>query len=159
MDDLDTLVRFLHLVGVTTWVGGLVFLGGVAVPVARMNPDPAQKRALITAIARRFGKAAAVAWLLILVTGMALMHHRGVSFSDVGSSEYVDRIFTKFLLLMAMGVVAVLHSFWQGPKVRRAEEAGDPETARKWKILGACFDGFTLIASFACLWLAVSLVA
>ena len=61
-------------------------------------------------------------------------------------------------LLVAMGVVTLLHALWQGPRVRRAEEAGDPVAARRWRLLGAAFDGFLLLAALATLWLAVSLV-
>jgi hypothetical protein len=57
-----------------------------------------------------------------------------------------------------MGLVALLHSLWQGPRVRRAQEAGDGAGARRWRILGAAFDGFLLLAALATLWLAVSLV-
>ena len=42
--------------------------------------------------------------------------------------------------------------------MRRAEEAGDPDSARGWRMLGAGFDGFLLLAALAALWLAVSLV-
>jgi putative copper export protein len=159
MDDLDTLIRFLHILGVTVWIGGLVFVGAVAVPVARADPDPARKRELITRIARRFTLVGGAAWVLILGTGMGILGRRDVSLGDLPDTDWGQRVLTKLVLLLAMGVVVLLHGAWQGPKVRRAEEAGDAATARRWKIVGAMFDAFTLLGSLAALWLATSLVA
>jgi hypothetical protein len=42
--------------------------------------------------------------------------------------------------------------------VRRAEEAGDAATRRRWALVGAGLDAFMLLATLAALWLAVSLV-
>jgi len=159
MDDVDTLIRFLHILGVTVWIGGLVFVGAVAVPVARTEPDPARKRALITKVARRFALVGGAAWVLILGTGMGILGRRDISLGELPDSEWGQRILAKLGLLLAMGVVVLVHSLWQGPKVRRAEEAGDAGAARRWKIAGAIFDGFTLLGSLAALWLATSLVA
>ena len=159
MDDAWTLVRFLHLLGVATWVGGLVFLGAIAVPAARADAGPGGARPLITRIGRRFAAIGGLAWLVILVTGFGLLDHRGLSVSDLPDSEYGQRLLAKIGLLLAMGVVTVAHGAWQGPRVRRAVEAGDEASARRWKGVGAALDAFTLVASLAALWLGVSLVA
>lgn len=154
MDDLWTLVRFGHVLGVTLWLGGMIVMGAVVVPVARAAGD----RTLITRAARRFGVAGAAAWLLILVTGFGLIDHRGLSLGDLPDSEYGQRVLAKLVLLLAMGVVVALHAAWQGPHVSRALEAGDEDGARRWRILGAVFDSALLLGSLAALWLAVSLV-
>jgi putative copper export protein len=127
--------------------------------VARADPDPARKRELITRIARRFTLVGGAAWVLILGTGMGILGRRDVSLGDLPDTDWGQRVLTKLVLLLAMGVVVLLHGAWQGPKVRRAEEAGDAATARRWKIVGAMFDAFTLLGSLAALWLATSLVA
>lgn len=159
MDDLDTLIRFLHVLGVTVWIGGLVFVGAVAMPVARSASDPARRRELITAVARRFAPVAGVAWVLILATGMGILGRRDISLGDLPDTDWGTRVLVKLILLLAMGAVVLLHAIWQGPRVRRAEEVGDPAAARRWKVAGAVFDAFTLLASLAALWLATSLVA
>lgn len=157
-DDLWTLVRFLHVLGAAAWVGGMLAIGAVVVPAARAVGDRAAGRRVLTAAARRFGVLGALAWLLLLVTGLGLIDHRGLTVADLPDSEYGRRILAKLVLLVAMGVVTALHALWQGPRVRRAEEAHDPVAARRWKILGGVFDGFLLVASLAALWLAVSLI-
>ncbi len=50
-------------------------------------------------------------------------------------------------LLAAMGVVTPMHALGQGRHVRRAKEAGDPVAVRRWRLLGAGFDGFLLLAA------------
>jgi uncharacterized membrane protein len=159
MDDFWTLVRFLHVLAATMWVGGMLFLGLVAVPVALKNPDPAERRSLITAVAKRFGYFGAVAWVMLLVTGFGLIDHRGLSLADLPDTGYGRRILAKIVLLILVGVIAVLHGMWQGPRVRRAEAAGDERATRRWKAAGGIMDGMMLIGSLAALWLAVSLIA
>lgn len=157
-DDIWTLVRFLHVLGAACWVGGMIVLGVVAVPAARQAGDRAAGRRVVTTAARRFGVVGALAFAALIATGFGLIHHRGIALEDLGQSDYGRRILAKMALLAAMGVVTLLHAFWQGPRVRRAEEEGDPAGARRWRILGAAFDGFLLLAALAALWLAVSLV-
>ena len=156
--DAWTLVRFIHLLAVATWIGGMVFLGAVAVPAARAAGGPEASRSLITSVARRFAPVAGAAWIIILVSGMGLLHHRGVAFSDLPDSDYGRRVLAKLVIVLAIGVLAVMHGMWQGPRVRRASDAGDEATARRWKAIGGVLDGLMLIGSLVALWLAASLV-
>lgn len=158
MDDLWTLVRFGHLLGVTLWVGGIVIMGAVMVPAARALNDRDTARTVIRAIARRFGVVGGIAWVLILVTGMGLISHRNLEVSELADSDYGRRILAKLVLLLAMGVIAGLHAMWQGPMVQRAEAEGDAQAARRWRIVGGVFDGLLLLGSLAALWLAASLI-
>lgn len=153
------LVRFLHVLGVSVWLGGMLFLGLIAVPAARASGDQGAARRLITAVARRFGVLGGAAWVVILMTGGALMSHRDVSFADLTDTDYGQKILAKLVLLLLVGVAVVVHGMWQGPRVRRAEESGDAAQARKWKMVGGVLDTFMLLATLAALWLATSLIA
>ena len=157
-DDLWTLVRFLHVLGAATWVGGMIAIGAVAVPAARAAGDRDAGRRVMTSAGRRFGVFGALAWSVILVSGFGLIHHRGLELADLPDSDYGHRLIAKICVLAAMGVVTALHALWQGPRARRLEEAGDLAGARRWRLVGAAFDGFLLIAALVTLWLAVSLV-
>jgi len=158
MDGVWTLVRFGHLIGVATWIGGMVFLGAVAVPVARAAGGAEAGRQLIATVARRFAPVAGAAWILILGTGMGLIHHRGLSLGDLPDTDYGQRILTKLVILLSIGVLAVVHGLWQGPRVRRAQDAGDLATARRLRIVGGVIDALMLVGSLAALWLAASLI-
>jgi putative copper export protein len=157
-DDVWTLVRFVHVLGAACWVGGMIVLGAVAVPAARRAGDPAAGRRVVTAAARRFGAVGALAFAALVASGLALIDHRGIALSELPDSDYGRRLLAKIGLLAAMGAVTVLHAFWQGPHVRRAEEAGDLRAAGRWRAAGVAVDVFLLLAALAALWLAVSLV-
>jgi putative copper export protein len=159
MDDVWTLVRWLHLLAVATWLGGMIFLGAVVVPVVRASGGIARSRELVTAVGRRFGVVGGIAWATLLVTGLLLLDHRNVSVADLTDSDYGRRVLTKLVLLLLIGVVVVLHATVQGPRVRRAEAAGDDGGRRRWQIVGGVMDAFMLLASLAALWLGASLVA
>jgi uncharacterized membrane protein len=158
VDDIWTLVRFGHVLGVALWLGGMIVLAAVVLPAARGGGDPAAARAMITRAARRFGIVGGVAWLLILVTGFGLLEHRGLSVADLTASEYGRRILAKLVLLLVLGVIVLAHALWQGPRVRRAEAAQDAGALRRWRIVGGVFDAVLLLGSLAALWLAVSLI-
>lgn len=157
--DIWTLIRFGHLLGVAVWLGGMLFLGLVAVPAARATGDRGTSRTLITNVAKRFGAVGGAAWLLILLTGGGLMSHRDLSFADLTDSDYGKKILAKLVLLLLVGVAVVLHGMWQGPRVRRADEAGDEAELRRWQKIGAVLDAFMLLATLVALWLAASLIA
>jgi putative copper export protein len=152
-------VRFGHVLGVSVWLGGMIFLGAVAIPVVRAGGDRAASRRLVTSVARRFAAVGGAAWLLILGTGFALLHHRHLTLSDLPHSDYGRRVLAKICLLAAIGVAALLHGLWQGPRVRRAEAEGREGERRRWALVGGLLDGFMLLATLAALWLATSLVA
>jgi uncharacterized membrane protein len=160
MDDtLWTLVRFLHLLGVTVWLGGMLFLGLIVVPVVRASGGIERSRALVTDVARRFGYVGGVAWVVILVTGIGLLDRRGLSLADLGDGEYGRKIMEKLVLLLLVGVAVLFHAFVQGPRVRRAEADGDDPARRRWRIVGGVLDAFMLVATLLALWIGASLVA
>lgn len=154
-----TLVRFAHVLGVAMWLGGMLFLGLIAVPAARATGDRGASRALIADVGKRFGKIGGAAWVVILVTGGGLMSHRNLSFGDLTSSDYGRKILAKLILLLLIGVAVLVHGMWQGPRVRTADEVGDDVALRKWKMIGGMLDGFMLLATLVALWLATSLIA
>jgi uncharacterized membrane protein len=64
-------IRWLHLLAMTVFVGGQFVLALAVVPAARRSGDRAQLRE----VARRFGQASIGAIAVLLVTGPALASH------------------------------------------------------------------------------------
>lgn len=157
--DVWTLVRFLHLLAVAAWLGGMLFLGGIVVPSVRAHGGLQASRALVTTVARRYGVMGGVAWITLLITGFMLFDHRGRGIGDLGDGEYGRKVLEKLTLLILMGVAVVVHAFVQAPGIRRAEDAGDDQARRRWRRLGAILDGGVLVATLLALWLGVSLVS
>ncbi len=156
--DIWTLVRFLHVLGVAVWLGGMIFLGVVAVPIARATEGPNGGRALIARVGQRFGMLGGIAWVTILVSGGLLLQHRNVDMDKLTSTDYGHRLLAKIILLLLMGFAVVVHSMWQGPKVRQLEEAEDADGVKRMKMIGGMLDAFVLVATLVALWLATSLI-
>jgi len=157
-DDTWTLVRFLHLLAAATWVGGMIALGAVAGPAARRSGDRVATRRVVASVWRRFGAISAFAAVVLIATGVGLVHHRGMTLESLGGSDYGRRVLTKIGLLAAMGGITLMHLLWQGPPGRRARALGDRAAARRWHRVGVVGDSLLLLAALAALWLAVSLV-
>lgn len=151
-------VRFLHLLGVAVWLGGMIFLGAVAVPAARAAGGPEASRALIRRVARKFGLLGGAAWVVIFVTGFGLMSHRNIKMSQITETAYGQKILTKLILLLVVGVIVLVHSLWQGPAVHRAEEAGDDARAKKLRGIGGMLDGLVLVITLVILGIAATLI-
>lgn len=91
--DLWQGILYLHLLAMTFFVGGQLFVGIAVVPVMRLDPDRARLRAIV----RRFGYGSLAALLVLLATGVALASHY-----DLWSSSTLQ------LKLGLVGVVLVL---------------------------------------------------
>ena len=64
-------VLWLHLLGMAFFVGGQLMLAAVVVPVLRGFPD----REPLRAAARRFGVGTGIAFVVLILTGVALASH------------------------------------------------------------------------------------
>lgn len=157
--DMWTLVRFLHLLAVAAWLGGMLFLGLIVVPSVRAHGGLQASRALITTVGRRYGVMGGIAWVFLLGTGLAMFHHRTGGFSTLGDGEYGRKVMEKLVLVTLMGIAVVFHSVVQAPRIRRAEADGDEAARTRWRKVGATIDAGVLLATLLALWLGVSLVS
>lgn len=110
----DILRISLHILGATIWVGGQIVLAGL-VPVLREAGEGVPQKA-----ARAFARLSWPAFILLVITGFwnyGLKSHDGVSYPW-------QMVFgLKFLVVIAAGVGAYLHSKAQTP-ARRGATAG-----------------------------------
>jgi putative copper export protein len=97
----ETTIRlFLHVLGVSVWIGGQIVLAAL-VPVARtIGPDVPRR------LARRFGQ---VAWpFFALLVGTGIWNVLRVDIGD-RSFAYQVSLGVKLLLVAVSGVTAFLH--------------------------------------------------
>jgi putative copper export protein len=64
-------VRWIHVVSAITWVGGMLFIALVLVPVVRGLGDPALRTRLVQESGRRFRTVAWIALCVLVLTGLA----------------------------------------------------------------------------------------
>ncbi|HEU4437873.1 MAG TPA: DUF4149 domain-containing protein, partial [Methylomirabilota bacterium] len=59
---MSLLVRWLHVLAAITWIGGMLFIALVLVPITRRLEDPALRTRLVHEIGLRFR---AVGWIAL----------------------------------------------------------------------------------------------
>jgi copper resistance protein D len=113
-------VRSLHLLAAITWIGGMLFIALVLVPVVRRLGDPALRTRLVHEAGLRFRTVGWIALGLLLGTGLLNLWYRPFLF-------WVPRFQVKLgLVAVALGLAAV-HDFVLGPW------AGAPGADPAWR--------------------------
>lgn len=127
----------VHVLSAVMWVGGVLFMGMVAVPAAK-KLDDGLRRQLLDDLGRRFRPMGWTALGLLVATGIYLMWHWGATVGTVLDLSFFEHGHTqklgyKLVLVGMMLVVSGLHDFWLGPRATR--EGRSPEEIardRKW---------------------------
>ncbi|MDZ7676123.1 MAG: CopD family protein [Acidimicrobiales bacterium] len=105
-----SLVRFAHVLAAMVWVGGQLLLSGVVLPVLRADLPPETRGPVVRRAAKRFGLIAnAVLLPTLLVTGIALAWHRGVTFGSFTGPGYGRVLGIKLVLVVASVGLAAAH--------------------------------------------------
>lgn len=114
MTDPWTLVRFLHVLGATLWVGGQLVVSFVVLPLARRQLGGADRAAVMTAVGRRFGTLTTSVFLPVqITTGIVLAWRAGVTWQSLLHVEYAyERILAGKLVVFALVMIsATLHGW------------------------------------------------
>jgi uncharacterized membrane protein len=114
------LVRWVHVLAAMTWVGGMLFIALVLVPVTRDLGDPALRTRLIQASGRRFRAIAWIALALLVATGLL-----NLWFSP--ELLWAARFHVKVGLVVLALILSAFHDFVLGP---RASIPGADPSAR-----------------------------
>ena len=118
-------VRFLHLVAALTWIGGMLFVALVLVPVTRRIEDPALRRRLVHTVGVRFRAVGWIAIGLLLATGLANIWLRPELLT-------LTRFWVKIGLVAAAIVLGALHDFVLGPRAGRPDAPPSLRPAASW---------------------------
>ena len=121
------IVFYLHLLGATVWVGGLIVLAGL-VPAAR---QAGAERPVIQAMARRFGVISWTALGLLVLTGTIMALDR-----------WSQSLILKIGLVLAVAMLAAWHSVMAGDQSPRAR---------------GIIQGLILVLSLVIVWVATGL--
>ena len=108
---------WVHLVAAVAWIGGMLFLSLVVVPVLKREPFAAERGILFRAIGRRFRLLVWVSVVVLLTTGPLLLSLRGEWLLGPAAWPLVLRM--KLLLVAVLIGLTAVHDFWLGPRVGR----------------------------------------
>lgn len=106
---------FIHIISVSIWIGGMLFIPLVLVPSIKKQPN----RVLLlykTGIKFRF-----YGWISVLVlfiTGLLNMYFKGLPFTwdFIAHSSYGKLLSIKLFLFVLMLLIASIHDFYYGSK-------------------------------------------
>ena len=113
--------RAVHVLAAMTWIGGMLFVALVFVPVARRLDDPALRARLFHLLGLRFRTVGWIALGLLVATGLANLWMRPYL---LGTTRFQ----VKLALVIAALVLSITHDFWIGPR------AGRPGADPVWRV-------------------------
>lgn len=120
-----SLIRFVHVLAAMGWVGGQLLLSTVVLPVLRQQLEPALRGPLIRQTATRFAFVANTTLLpLLLVTGVALAWHRGVTLGTFDQGGYGRLLGIKLVLVVVSVALAASHGIVASRRPRTARPLG-----------------------------------
>ena len=136
-----SVIVFIHLIFITTWVGSQILTAVAVVPTMRRIEDGNIRVEAVAAFSRRFNHVAWGSMLIILITGGMLVTERFDQLDAIYDSTFDSRwgiIFAiKMTLWAAMIGIVALHSFVLGPRqldlnreALQQEDGGSEPSAR-----------------------------
>lgn len=150
---MDTLYHFsvwLHIIGVSFWIGGMLFLPIVLLPSIKGHPD---RRNLLMQTGLKFRFFGYIVLGLLLVTGISNMFLRGidVSWKFLVMSRYGKLVITKLVLFLSILIVSLIHD------VQAKKRLSTDEEKRKFKVIAQWSGRIILIISLAMAFIGVVL--
>ncbi len=110
-------LAWVHVLAAMIWLGGMVFLSVVLMPVFRRGTFGADRRILFQALARRFR---IVAWIMIgilVLSGPLLISSRTGTLEEPEAWRSVLHL--KLWLVAGLVLLTAVHDVWLGPLVGR----------------------------------------
>jgi putative copper resistance protein D len=108
---------WLHILAAVIWIGGMLFLSLIAVPVLRRIDAPLLRRDLFRAMARRFRRLVWICVAVLVPTGIANVMYYG---NTAAGSPYMKVLHIKLGLVAFLVIMGLLHDFVIGPRAARA---------------------------------------
>ena len=133
MNRLSIMISGIHLFAAIFWVGGMLFLSLVAVPLLKREADPAQALRWFLNVARRFRTLVWIAISMLVFSGIFLLSNH-VDFS-VPLSSWPTLLIVKLLLVVLLILTSVSHDRIIGPKVRVIKQRHSKEWTNLDRVL------------------------
>lgn len=155
---------WLHILAAMTWIGGMIFLVVVLVPMLRRPAMRERAAELFGILGVRFRTVGWAALATLIVTGVFNILHRGYRLEqlftgDVFRGDWGHVLALKLAFVAAVVVLSAVHDFWLGPRATKAAREGASAEAReRSRRLASILGRTTFTAALAIVALAVTLV-
>ncbi len=164
MRTLYLLSVWLHIVAAMTWLGGMLFLVTVLVPMLRRPSMRERALELFHEIGVRFRLVGWIALVTLVITGVMNVLFRGFSLhqlltGEVFASPWGRTLAYKLALVTLILVSGAVHDFYVGPTATRlAREGAAPERRERFRRAASLMGRGTLALALAVVALALTLV-
>jgi len=115
---LPFLNLWLHVLASVIWIGGMLFLSLVAVPVLRQVDSPLVRADLFRKMAQRFRRLVWICIVVLILTGIVNVAYYG---NTSTGSPYLKVLVIKLGLVGVLVALGVAHDFIIGPRAARAQ--------------------------------------
>lgn len=155
---------WLHILAAMTWLGGMLFLVTVLVPMFRRPEHRARAVEMFHTVGVRFRTVGWIALGTLVVTGVLNVMFRGIPFEHLFTGHAYKGPFGHTLALKLSFVAIVVafsavHDFWLGPTATRLAEDDAPLDKReRYRRVASMLGRATLLLALAIVALAVMLV-
>jgi uncharacterized membrane protein len=155
---------WLHIIAAMAWIGGMLFLVTVLVPMLRTPALRPRAAELFTEMGARFRRVGWIALTTLVATGVFNVMSRGYRFGQLLDGEafagpWGHVLAAKLSLVALIAVLSALHDFWLGPMATRlARENAPPETRERFRRIASMMGRGTLLLALVVVALAVTLV-
>lgn len=123
MDYFWVVTVSLHLLAAVMWIGGMLFLSVVFAPLVRNGNVNPMFPAVFRAAAQRFRPVVWTAMVVLVMTGLVLVHQRGVSLADLAHWPKVLQI--KIGLVGVLFILTFAHSFLSSSRVGQVKDLSE----------------------------------
>jgi len=121
-----TVLRIVHLLSATVWVGGTIVLVFVGVPAIRKLEGEARATAM-KALGRRWRPLGWSAMGVAILSGLWLTEIHGGLNSAALSTDFDQTLILKSVLVVLLCIGALIHDYVLGPRLQRELRAGEPQ--------------------------------
>jgi len=112
---MSILITWVHLLAAVAWIGGMLFLSLVLVPVFKCEGFAGERRVLFQTLALRFRVVVWASIIALVATGSILLTSRVASLAEPEGWPFVLKL--KLAAVAVLISLTAVHDFWLGPKV------------------------------------------
>jgi putative copper resistance protein D len=160
------LARWLHIMAAITWIGGMLFILMILLPVVRPVLAADDRALLVGKIGTRYGVVSFIALIILLITGYFNGERRNVVWSDLTATNYGSRLLIKLVLVVVITAITLIHA-WYGRRIVAMAELPDTEKVlpenvsrrRQLHVVSGSLSAINLALNLAVVWIAASLAA
>lgn len=160
-------IRWLHILAAITWIGGMIFIVLILLPVLRPSLPPVQRTLLFAKVGQRYSMISWIALAVLVVTGYFNGERRQVPWMHMTEYPYGETLHMKLTLVGFVIPITLVHAFYFGRRMERVAErmveiGETPELAaerRRLQIGSGILSAVNLLLNIAIVLLAASLAA